>query len=355
MSLRQENSSLIARTIELESKVEILQVKTRALNNRVQYLERETIKEPYTRSCVVNVNEDGRSKAAVAKGRCRVAQEIEQFIRDRVGGEENDIQSAMLSFLCAPHRRPLLEKALQSSGLEEQFYKSVVDEIEEFWSTDRVLAFKSRCGLSRRVMVSAALTLGSTYDASTDKYSEMVFKNGVRFPSLLTHGTTYQLDALSEKLYGTLEPIEQPNGKRVDISVLNMMDHYLTDPESYLYNPTEVRAVLAADAAGLYRNVSHVNVGITLLPGLASSFVSQEERDTVTEVHTVCCFEGNDKLQDLVDATEARLTPELEQLHDHGINIKCGEDIQDKHVKCQMMMAGVVYGYVSVYVLVMVM
>ena len=250
----------------------------------------------------------------------------------------------MLNLLLAPQRRTLLEKALHSSGLEEQFYKGVVDEIEAFWSTERLLAFKTRCALSRRLMYTASLTLGSLYDAATDEYTEMVFKNGVSFPSLLKHGTTHQLDALSKTIYGELEPIEQLDGKRVDISVLNMVEYYLSsDPKSYLYNPEIVRCVLAADAAGLFRNVSHVNVGITLLPGRASSFVSQAERDTVTKVHTVCTFEGSDKLQDLVDASQARLTPELKQLHDHGINIKIkkGSDIQDNHVEYQLMMAGV--------------
>ena len=107
---------MIAQTTKLASEVEDLKVLNTTLTKRVKYLERGTKEEPFTRSCGVNVNEEGRSKAAVAKGKYRVAQEIKQFLNNRYLGDEDASDVAMLNFLLAPQRRTLLEKARHSSG-----------------------------------------------------------------------------------------------------------------------------------------------------------------------------------------------------------------------------------------------
>lgn len=123
-----------------------------------------------------------------------------------------------------------------------------------------------------------------------------------------------------------MSPKESEDGKQMDISLKVLMNKLLRNRPTYLESCLDWRLLISGDAAGLFRNLTHVNVTSTLLPlGVPTALVQRLTESTdgnerrLSDCFTVATYEGKDKHLDFSLATEKFLVPELTELVDNGV------------------------------------
>jgi hypothetical protein len=228
-------------------------------------------------------------------------------------------------FLLHKDERKFLDHLVKTSGLKEKIIRGAVQQIEAYWSTARGCSIMSRCNLSRASY--AVLMQGLCFFANDDNELQPKQFEGteINFPQLNTNASRYKLEQLQSKLFQELNPKQSGDGKQCEVSILSLVDRCLTSPPSYLEECRDFKVMLSGDAAGMFRNLSHVNMTFALQPHGVSSAVLQQLWDSVwykdrkvSECYTVITYEGKDKHVDVNAAIDTHLVPELNILAQEG-------------------------------------
>jgi hypothetical protein len=290
-----------------------------------RYKENKRCSSAVSRLRKLNVLALSENKGGALRNQTSRAYHGVQDVLNRAFPSLDEARKYLQVFLFHADQRQFLDHLVTKSGMKEKIITEAVQQIEEYWSTMRGLSIKSRCKLSRASYT--VLMQGLSFFANDDDELEPKQFRGtaINFPQLNTNASNYKVTQLASKLFEELSPKESENGKQCELSILSLVDRCLDSPPTYLEGCRDFKVMLSGDAAGMFRNLSHVNMTMALQPhGVSSSVLQQlwnsqwyKERK-VTECYTVITYEGKDKHVDVAAAIDAHLVPELNILAKEG-------------------------------------
>ena len=343
--LSRENEGLLAKVVEQGIALDTLRAE-KDNRGKLYILKKDRIQnaQPASSQSALGVDTSRATTLSVDLSTCnsvrakwnkkqRIVTEIETFLEQRFTGSDTAQEDAIQYYLAAPQRVGMLKRATVATGLDIIHYLDAKHQMEKKWSAEQVMFLKQQTGMSRRQTQTADRVLSYEYDEVDNKFKLSEFTNGVQFPSISKFGSRHKLEQLAENLYGQVQPMASTDGNQVTVSIKKVLELELKDKKSHLYGQKVVRVILAGDGAGLFRNITHVNLGLTILAGLASQYVTQDDRDRLTQWTTICTYEGGDKLKEIQAACADRLTSELDELHTQGLTLD-----DNNKVECVLMM-----------------
>lgn len=261
--------------------------------------------------------EGSLEKEYAARTLRRHCHELEQVLKEK----RHDV---LVQTLCRPGFYEVLEEVSRHNGLRHAIANDYKNAVEDWWTPERGLRIRNRCGLSRREYQTLIYALSSNYKEAIDDYEVELFEGAITFPRLSTHASTRATDALKRKLHTVFEPQESEDKKTVSLSVPIYLKEVLNTPQyqAVISPTTKQRSTkllglqTAGDGAALD---ARGKIGQVTFSWKASPMVGERmgNEGSRKACYTAVIFEGAETYEEMVEPT-SRLVKEMSEVKQEG-------------------------------------
>ena len=146
---------------------------------------------------------------------------------------------ALTYYVASDMNEVLFAKSVATKGYNKKVALTVVSQVESKWEEVMGLTMQSRFQMSRDMYRMFVRLLSMDNNEVTQTWTLCELHEGVHYPTFATNAGHQTVEKAGHENFGAHQPQQNADGTQVDVSVMSLVEHVLTNKPEYLGDATK--------------------------------------------------------------------------------------------------------------------